>query len=112
MLLTVNLALAAIFYTGGISVLEGTDFSTGEVIASVQYLFLLIMPFMILGTVLPAISAARPSLNRIFELLDTPADVQDSDHPVAVDPGSVKGRLVFDHGNILREYLAYRGHVI
>ncbi|MDO8872632.1 MAG: ABC transporter ATP-binding protein [Methanoregula sp.] len=99
MLLTVNLALAAIFYTGGIAVLEGTGFSTGEVIASVQYLFLLIMPFMILGMVLPAISAARPSLNRIFELLDTHADIQDSDHPVAVDPASVTGRLVFDHVN-------------
>ena len=97
MLLTVNVALAAIFYIGGISVLEGTGFSTGEVIAAVQYMFLLIMPFMILGTVLPAISAARPSLNRILELLDTVADVQDSDHPVAVDPKSVKGRLVFDH---------------
>jgi ATP-binding cassette subfamily B protein len=97
MLLTVNLALATIYYTGGIAVLEGTGFSIGEVIASVQYMFLLIMPFMILGTVLPAISAARPSINRIFELLDTPADVKDSDHPVAVDPESVKGRLVFDH---------------
>lgn len=97
MLLTVNIALAAIFYIGGISVLEGTGFSTGEVIAAVQYMFLLIMPFMILGTVLPAISAARPSLNRILELLDTVADVQDSDQPVAVDLKSVKGRLVFDH---------------
>jgi len=97
MLFTVNLALAAIFYTGGIAVLEGTGFSIGEVIASVQYMFLLIMPFMILGTVLPAISAARPSLNRIFELLDTPSDVKDSDHPASVDPASVKGRLVFDH---------------
>ncbi|MCX6689935.1 MAG: ABC transporter ATP-binding protein [Methanoregula sp.] len=97
MLFTVNLALAAIFYTGGIGVLKGTGFSIGEVIASVQYMFLLIMPFMILGTVLPAISAARPSLNRIFELLDTPADVQDSDHPARVDIESVKGQLVFDH---------------
>jgi len=97
MILTVNIALAAIFYIGGISVLEGTGFSTGEVIAAVQYMFLLIMPFMILGTVLPAISAARPSLNRILELLDTVADVQDSDQPVAVDLKSVKGRLVFDH---------------
>lgn len=97
MLLTVNIALAAIFYVGGISVLEGTGFSTGEVIAAVQYMFLLIMPFMILGTVLPAISAARPSLNRILELLDTVADVQDSDHTVDVDLKSVKGRLVFDH---------------
>jgi len=97
MLLIVNLALAAIFLTGGVGVLKGTGFSTGEVIASVQYLFLLIMPFMILGTVLPAISAARPSLNRIFELLDTPADVRDSEHPAAVDPAAVKGRLVFDN---------------
>jgi len=97
MLFTVNLALAAVFYTGGIAVLEGTGFSIGEVIASVQYLFLLIMPFMILGTVLPALSAARPSLNRIFELLDTHSDVKDSDHPAAVDPEAVNGRLVFDH---------------
>jgi ATP-binding cassette subfamily B protein len=67
------------------------------VIAAVQYLFLLIMPFMILGTVLPAISAARPSLNRIFELLDTAADVNDSGKPVALSPDAVKGRLVFDH---------------
>jgi len=97
MLLVVNLALAAIFYTGGIEVLEGTGFSTGEVIASVQYLFLLIMPFMILGTVLPAISAARPSLNRIIELLETPADINDSGQPVSLDPEKVNGRLAFDH---------------
>jgi len=97
MLLVVNLALVAIFYTGGYQALEGTGFSTGEVLASVQYLFLLIMPFMILGTVLPAISAARPSLGRIFEILDTPADVTDPADPVVLDPESVKGRLVFDH---------------
>jgi ATP-binding cassette subfamily B protein len=97
MLLVVNLALAAIFWLGGTEVLEGTGFSVGEVIAAIQYLFLLIMPFMILGTVLPAISAARPSLNRIFEILDTPADVQDPEQPAAFDPASVKGRVVFDH---------------
>jgi ATP-binding cassette subfamily B protein len=96
MLLVVNLALAAIFYIGGKSVFEGTGFSVGEVIASVQYLFLLIMPFMILGTVLPAISAARPSLVRLFEILDTPSDVQDPEVPAMVDPASVRGRVVFD----------------
>jgi len=97
MLLVVNLALAAIFLSGGMAVLKGTGFSTGEVIASVQYLFLLIMPFMILGTVLPAISSAKPSLNRIFELLDAPADVTDRPDPAGVDPARVKGRIVFDH---------------
>jgi ATP-binding cassette subfamily B protein len=97
MLLIVNLALAAIFFIGGRSVLLGTGFSIGEVIASVQYLFLLIMPFMILGTVLPAISSARPSLVRIFAILDTPADVQDPAAPAEIDPASVRGRVVFDH---------------
>ncbi|WP_321506210.1 ABC transporter ATP-binding protein [uncultured Methanoregula sp.] len=97
MLFVVNLALAAIFFIGGRSVLVGSGFSVGEVIASVQYLFLLIMPFMILGTVLPAISAARPSLVRLFEILDTPSDVQDPETPATPDPASVKGRVVFDH---------------
>ena len=97
MLLVVNLALAAIFLIGGTGVMEGNGFSVGEVIASIQYLFLLIMPFMILGTVLPAISAARPSLERIFEILDTPADVQDSETPVIPDIAAVQGKVVFDH---------------
>ncbi|MFA4861482.1 ABC transporter ATP-binding protein [Methanoregula sp.] len=97
MLLVVNLSLAAIFWIGGTRVLESTGFSVGEVVASIQYLFLLIMPFMILGTVLPAISSARPSLDRIFEILDTPADVQDAATPTIPDIVSVQGRVVFDH---------------
>jgi len=97
MLLVVNLALAGIFLIGGTGVLEGKGFSVGEVIASIQYLFLLIMPFMILGTVLPAISSARPSLKRIFEILDTPADVQDAEIPVIPDIAKVQGKIVFDH---------------
>jgi ATP-binding cassette, subfamily B, bacterial len=96
MLLAVNLAVIAVYWIGGFAALSGSDFSTGEVLAAVQYLFLLIMPFMIIGTVLPAISAARPSLGRIFEVLDTPADVNDSDHPVSLNPESVRRRLVFD----------------
>jgi ATP-binding cassette subfamily B protein len=95
MLLVVNLSLAAVFFLGGNEVLLGTGFSTGEVVASIQYIFLLIMPFSILGTVLPAISAARPSLDRVFVILDTPADVQDSSG--AAEPDTVKGRVVFDH---------------
>jgi len=55
------------------------------------------MPFMILGTVLPAISASRPSFDRIYELLDTKAEVNDPAKPAAFDPSSVKGRVVFDH---------------
>ncbi|HVP96293.1 ABC transporter ATP-binding protein [Methanoregula sp.] len=97
MLLVVNLGLAAIFFIGGTGVLSGTGFSIGEVIASIQYLFLLIMPFMILGTVLPAISAARPSFDRIYELLDTQPEVTDPARPAVFDPAAVKGRVVFDH---------------
>jgi len=97
MLFVINIAMIAAFLVGGISVLDDTGFSTGEVIAVVQYMFLLIMPFMILGNVLPAISSARPSLDRIYELLDTTADVTDAAQPVAVELSSVKGHVVFDH---------------
>jgi len=97
MLLIDNLALIAIFYTGGTQIRLGTGFSIGEVLASIQYLFLLIMPFMILGSVLPAVSAARPSLKRIFEILDTPADIPDPGIPAGLDPDQVSGRVVFDH---------------
>lgn len=97
MLFIVNLALAAIFYIGGVSVLDGNGFSTGEVIAGVQYLFLLLTPFMILGNVLPAISAARPSLVRIFEVMDADPAVMDPKDPVVPEPSAVRGRVVFDH---------------
>jgi ATP-binding cassette subfamily B protein len=97
MLLVVNLALAAIFYIGGTSVLRGAGFSVGEVIASIQYLFLLIMPFMILGTVLPAISAARPSFDRIYELLETSADVTDPEQPASIDPSAILGEIAFEN---------------
>ncbi|MFA5332565.1 MAG: ABC transporter ATP-binding protein [Methanoregula sp.] len=99
MLFIVNLALAAIFYIGGVGVLEGTGFSTGEVIAGIQYLFLLLTPFMILGIVLPAISAARPSLVRIFEVMDAEPAVKDHQDPVVPDPSAIRGRVVFDHVN-------------
>jgi ATP-binding cassette subfamily B protein len=95
----VILALGAIYYIGGISILEGTGFTLGEVTASVQYLFLMIMPFMILGTVLPAITSARPSLSRIYDAIDAIPDIQDSNNPTDIDPASVRGDLVFEDVN-------------
>jgi len=95
----VILALGAIYYIGGISILEGTGFTLGEVTASVQYLFLMIMPFMILGTVLPAITSARPSLSRIYDVIDAVPDIQDSHNPTDLDPASVRGDLAFEDVN-------------
>ena len=97
LIFVVIVSLGAIYYLGGTEVLRGTGFSLGQVTASVQYLFLLIMPFMILGTVLPAISASRPSLQRIFEVIDAVAEVRDRADPVVPDPGSVRGRVVFEN---------------
>ncbi len=92
----VIIALAAIYYIGGTEILKGTGFSLGEVTASVEYLFLMIMPFMILGTVLPAITSARPSLHRIYEVIDAVPEVRDNENPTDVDPASVKGNLIFE----------------
>ena len=90
------IALGAIYFIGGTEILKGTGFSLGEVTASVEYLFLMIMPFMILGTVLPAITSARPSLGRIYEVIDAVPDVKDAKDPIDLDPASVKGDLVFE----------------
>ena len=92
----VIIALGAIYFIGGTEILKGTGFSLGEVTASVEYLFLMIMPFMILGTVLPAITSARPSLGRIYEVIDAVPDVKDAKDPIDLDPASVKGDLVFE----------------
>jgi ATP-binding cassette subfamily B protein len=97
LIFVVLLGLAAIYYLGGTEVLRGTGFSLGQVTASVQYLFLLIMPFMILGTVLPAISSARPSLQRIFEVIDAVPEVTDRKTPVIPAPAAIKGRVVFEN---------------
>ena len=96
MIFIVIIAVGAIYFIGGTEILKGTGFSLGEVTASVEYLFLMIMPFMILGTVLPAITSARPSLGRIYEVIDAVPDVKDANDPIDLDPASVKGDLVFE----------------
>ncbi|WAC05307.1 MAG: ABC transporter ATP-binding protein [Methanoregula sp.] len=95
MIFVVIVAVGAIYFLGGTQVLRGTGFSLGQVTASVQYLFLLIMPFMILGAVLPAISASRPSFHRIFEVIDAEAEVRDRPGAIVPGAGSVHGKVVF-----------------
>jgi ABC-type multidrug transport system fused ATPase/permease subunit len=43
-----------------------------------------------------AISVVLPSLERIYELLDTPADVNDPMNPVAADQSKIKGEVGFE----------------
>ena len=97
MILVVVFALAAVYFLGGTLVMEGKGFSLGEVTAAVQYLILMIMPFMILGAVLPAISSARPSLKRVFEVIDTEPDIRDKEGAVALEPASVTGMIAFEN---------------
>lgn len=96
MIFVVVLALAGVYYFGGIEVMNGTGSSVGEVTAAVQYLFLMIMPFMILGTVLPAVSSARPSLRRVFLVLDQVPDIRDRPEAVTLQKDQVSGRVVFE----------------
>jgi len=107
MILVVVFALAAVYFLGGTLVMEGKGFSLGEVTAAVQYLILMIMPFMILGAVLPAISSARPSLKRVFEVIDTEPDIRDKEGAVALEPASVTGMIAFE--NVSFGYLSPDG---
>jgi ATP-binding cassette, subfamily B, bacterial len=96
MIFVVVMALALVYFVGGSQVMEGKGFSLGEVTAAVQYLFLMIMPFMILGAVLPAISSARPSLKRLFEVIDAEPEIRDKEGAITLDPPVVTGRIVFE----------------
>ena len=104
MIFVVVIALALVYFLGGTLVMQGTGFSLGEVTAAVQYLILMIMPFMILGGVLPAISSARPSLKRVFEVMDAEPEIRDRESAIILDPASVAGRIVFENVNF-----GYRG---
>ncbi|PKL60652.1 MAG: hypothetical protein CVV33_01575 [Methanomicrobiales archaeon HGW-Methanomicrobiales-4] len=91
------LGFAAVYYFGGVQVLAGTGLLIGDVTSSAQYILILMMPLLIIAIVLPFITQANASLTRIYEVLDATSEVQNPILPVNIDPGVVKGRVVFEN---------------
>ena len=89
----VNLGIAGVVWFGGNSVLEGS-FTVGEIVASINYISYALFPILMLGGMVGPISAADASSARIWEVLDSTADVQERP---GVRPAEVmEGRVAFE----------------
>ena len=89
-----NLGTLGILWVGGYKTMSG-EISVGELIAFTTYLSLLFQPLFMLGMISAQITRASVSNERIFELLDTKQDVEDS--PNAIVMPAVQGHVRFDN---------------
>ncbi len=89
-----NISTVFIIWYGGRLVING-GLTLGELVAFSTYLSQLIMPVRRLGMIIPAIAMAVASGERIFDILDTPSDVQDKPDAIPLPP--IKGHVVFEN---------------
>ena len=87
-------ALGAIVWYGGLQSQIG-NFSVGDIHAFVSYLTFMIWPVQDLARVYAEMQHAVASAERIFTLLDTPAEVRD--RPGAIPAQTLLDEIEFDH---------------
>ena len=93
MQLIANIGSVLVIYYGGMLVIRD-QVTLGELVAFTTYLAQLVRPVRLLGNIVPAVAMAASAAERIFEILDAPAEVQD--HPGSVPLGPVQGRVRFE----------------
>jgi ATP-binding cassette subfamily B multidrug efflux pump len=93
MFFLVNLGIVGVVWVGGSSAVAGT-FTVGEIVASINYMTFSLFPLMMLGGMTGPLSAADASAARIWEILDSTAEVQN--RPEARAPDSLTGRVAFE----------------
>src|ERR1019366_10701083 len=89
-----QIGLAFVLGVGGWLVIKGT-LNIGEILAFNLYFGMLQAPFMMLGQLVMMGQRAKASAERIFEILDEPADIVD--RPGALDLDVADGRVSFRH---------------
>ena len=92
--LVANIGSVVILWLGGSMVIQG-QMTLGEMVAFTTYMGQLLAPVRQLGMVLPAITMAGASAERIFQILDSIPEVHDlpGSRPVTLS----QGRVTFDH---------------
>lgn len=96
--LVINLAIAAILWFGGKSLLAD-NITVGEILAFTQYLSTILVPLVVLAVIAPQLTAAEASAQRMFEVLDAIPAVPPPATPTALHPDAVQGRIVFEQVN-------------
>jgi ATP-binding cassette, subfamily B, bacterial len=89
---TMSISTFIVWWVGGNAVLNGR-MTIGELTAFVGYLVMLSQPLMMLQRVIDWTSRSLTAAERVFEIMDTPADIED--HPDAVDMPDMKGAVRF-----------------
>lgn len=91
--LIANIGTVFIIWYGGLLVMRN-QLTLGELVAFTAYLGQLTQPVRRLGVIIPAIATAIAAGERVFEILDTPSDVQDA--PDAYELPPVQGQVCFE----------------
>ncbi len=89
-----NLATVVIIWLGGYLVIRGS-LTLGELVAFITYLAQLTSPIRRLGFLVPSIAMAGASAERVFEILDEEAQVEDTED--AKPLSKIRGHLRFDN---------------
>ena len=92
--LIANAATVLVLWFGGVQVIN-QQFTLGELVAFITYLGMLIEPVRRLGMIIPAITIAGASAERIFEILDTVPEVRDE--PGAYPLPVLSGRICLEN---------------
>ena len=92
LILAMGLGGAVVWYAGGLNVLKG-PMTIGQLIAFVGYVAMLQQPMMMLQRVFDWSTRALTAAERVFEVMDTPVDIEDA--PDAVPMPNMKGAVSF-----------------
>ena len=87
-----RLGLALVLLIGGLMVLDG-ETTIGTIVAFNSYVLMLQPPFRMLGMIIMMGQRAAASAQRIYDILDTPAEVVDPAAPVVPEP---RGEVRFE----------------
>jgi ATP-binding cassette, subfamily B, multidrug efflux pump len=89
-----NLGTVVVIWYGGLLVMRG-QLTLGELVAFSTYLGQLVGPVRRIGMIIPAVSMAIASGERIFDILDAPSEVEDA--PDAIPLPAVQGHVRLEH---------------
>lgn len=90
-LFTMGLSTIVVWWVGGNAVLKNT-MTLGELTAFIGYIAMLNQPLMMIQRIIDWTSRCLTAAERVFEIMDTPADVDDSSDAVSLP--EIKGDVV------------------
>jgi ATP-binding cassette, subfamily B, bacterial len=89
---TMSLSAFVVWWVGGSAVLNDR-MTLGQLTAFIGYIAMMQQPLMMLQRIIDWTSRSLTAAERVFEVLDTPADIEDA--PDAVDMPQMEGRVTF-----------------